>query len=196
MVDVGLSQIIVKRLNRWHRSRSKPHGETDHFYRGIRMHYNTSYRVVAIFMSLFLLSIAGLLYFLPDALAGRPNIEILLIKIGWIVIVVIAVLAPLQAIRDFVIVNEEGLMKSDLFSRKTRLAWDEILYLQINLDKNEITFFSNAKTKLKMSLCYNGWQDFLELSAKHLNQMAYLQIAVTLAGIKSVKKKSAKNVAT
>jgi hypothetical protein len=44
MVDVGLAQIIVKRLNCWYRSRSRPQGAVDHFYRGTRLNYNAVYR--------------------------------------------------------------------------------------------------------------------------------------------------------
>lgn len=44
MVDVGLAQIIVKRLNRCCRSQSQPQGAVDHFYRGIRLNYNAVYR--------------------------------------------------------------------------------------------------------------------------------------------------------
>jgi hypothetical protein len=44
MVDVGLSHAIVKRLSRWYRSRSRPQGAVDHFYRGIQLNYNAVYR--------------------------------------------------------------------------------------------------------------------------------------------------------
>ena len=46
MVDVALSQLIVRRLNRWYRRRSKPRGTLDHTYRGMRLVYNNSYRLL------------------------------------------------------------------------------------------------------------------------------------------------------
>src|SRR6267378_1054772 len=179
MVDVGLTQVIVKRLNRWYRIRSRPRGTVDHFYRGSRLSYNTPYRIVSCFMSLFLLSIGCLLYFGPDFLADKSRAVVLVVKIAWIGIVGVAFLSPLQAFRYFVIVSDKGLIKSNLFGRKTRLEWREISNVQIKLDANDVILANSAQTRLKMSLCYNGWQDFLEFSAKHLNPMLHLQIAIT-----------------
>jgi len=138
-------------------------------------------------MSIFLLSIGCLLYFGPDFFADKSHTFVLGIKIGWLGIIGVALLAPLQSFRDFVIVSDEGLMKSNLFGRKTRLAWPEISHLQIKPDENDVILRNDAKTKIKMSLCYNGWQDFLEFSAKHLNHGIHLQIATTLAGMNKGK---------
>ena len=187
MVDVGLTHVIVKRLNRWYRSRSRPHGTVDHFYRGIRLSYNTPYRIVSCFTSCFLLSIGCLLYFVPEAFSDPSAIKVMVVKIAWIGIVVVAILAPLEAFRDFVIVNDEGLMNSNLFGRKTRLEWNEISRIQNKLDENEVVFTNDTKCKLKLSLCYDGWQDFLETSAKHLQPPLQFQLELCIARIKKPK---------
>src|SRR5690349_18111460 len=101
MVDPGVAQALVKQLNRWYRRRAKPHGIIDHFYRGTRMSYSTASRVIASLFSLFLLAIAGALFFVPDVLTGQSPLMILLLKCGWLGIVIVALLAPLQAFREF-----------------------------------------------------------------------------------------------
>ncbi len=187
MVDVGLAQVIVKRLNRWYRSRSQPHGILDHTHCGVRMRCNAAYRASGCCASLLLLGIAGALYFGPDLFADKPRWVVWAIKLGWAGITVVALGAPLQAFREFAVVNDEGLMKSDFRGRQTRLEWKEITRLHINLDDNKVLFLTASTNKLKLSLCYNGWQDFVEISAKHLNPAIQLQLALTLAEIKMVK---------
>jgi len=73
-------------------------------------------------------------------------------------------------------------MRSNLFGRQTRMEWREINILTIKLDENDVIFSNETKKKVKLSLCYNGWQDFLELSGKHLHPAinARLQVAVML----------------
>ena len=125
---------------------------------------------------LFLLSIAGALFFIPSLFADKSPILVLALKICWAGLLVVILLAPVQAFREFVIVNDEGLMKSNLFGRQSRLGWKEIILLQFKLNENEVKFLTESKTQLKMSLCYNGWQDFLETSARHLSQALQSQL--------------------
>ena len=182
MVDVGLTQAIVKRLNKSYRRRAKPRGMVDHYYRGIRLSYNFSYRLWACFFSLFLLSIGGGLYLVPNVFSDEPVVGFI-VKTAWLGIIALAILAPIQAFRDFVIVNDEELMKSDLFGRKTRLEWSQISNLVIKSDENDVILNTATKARLKMSLCYDGWQDFLEVAARHLNPPLYRQLCSTMTNI-------------
>jgi hypothetical protein len=180
MVDVAISQAVVKRLNRWYRSRSQPHGTVDLTHRGTRLAYNNSYRLVSCLTSLFLLGPACALFFIPGLFADKSPAFVLFLKIGWAGILVVVFLAPLQAFREFIVVNDDGVMKSNLFGKQTRLDWAEISGLQNTIDESEIVFFAGDK-KLKASLCYNGWQDFLEISAKHLPDSLQWQLATIVA---------------
>ena len=71
-VDVGAAQAIIKRLNQWYRRRARPHGAIDHYHRGTRMSYTAAYRGVVCLVSLFMLSIGGVLCFAPSILADKP----------------------------------------------------------------------------------------------------------------------------
>jgi hypothetical protein len=51
----------------------------------------------------------------------------------------------------------------------------------INPGDNKVVLSGNTKTKVELSLCYNGWQDFVEISAKHLNPMLHLELVFNLA---------------
>ena len=132
-------------------------------------------------MSLFLLGPACALFFIPGLFADKSPAFVLFLKIGWIGILVVVFLAPLQAFREFVVVSDEGLLKSNLFGQQTRLDWARISGLQIKLEESEIIFLTDTKTKLKASLCYNGWQDFVDTSAKHLNESLQWQLAAAVA---------------
>jgi len=183
MVDPGAAQALVKQLNLWYRKRAKPRGTIDHFYRGTRMSYTAAYRIVMSLFSIFMLSVASLLYFFPDIFADKSPWFILGIKIGWVGIVVVAILAPLQALREFTVVNDDGLIKSNLFGGETRLGWKEIFTFQIKPDDNKVIFKNNAKAKLTMSLSYDGWQDFQEMAVKHLNPVLYWQFTYARANV-------------
>ena len=183
MVDPGVAQALVKQLNRWYRQRAKPRGTIDHFHRGTRMSYTATCRVVACLFCLFLLLIACLLFFVPGIFADKSPWFVLGLKIGWAAIVVVAILAPLQALREFTVINDEGLIKFNLFGRETRLGWKEIFTYQLKPDDNKVIFRNNAKTKLTMSLACDGWQDFLETAAKHLDPALYWQFAYSLANV-------------
>lgn len=185
MVDTFLTQVIVKRLNRWYRSRSQPHGTIDLSNRGTRLTYNNTYRLGTCLMSLLLLGPGCALYFVPGLFADKSPEFVLVIKIGWIGVLAVVFLAPLEAFREYLVVNEEGLLKSNLFGKQTRLEWREIS--RIHTDDKEIIFFTDTGTKLKASLCYNGWQDFVEISAKHLNELPQLQLATAVAKLGSSK---------
>ena len=175
MVDVGLTQLIVKRLNRWQRKRAKPHGTTDLFHRGTRMTYTAASRIVPTIFSIFLLALACILYFGPNFMEDKPPWEILALKIGWLGIVAVALLAPLQVFREYVVITDDGLLKSDLFGRQTRMTWSDIVTFRINPDDNKVIFLNQDNRKLTTSLAYDGWQDFFEMAARHMNQPLYPQ---------------------
>jgi hypothetical protein len=175
MVDVGLTQLIVRQLNRWQRKRAKPHGTRDHFYRGTRMSYTTASRVLPCIFSAMLLAFASVLYFGPNFMEDKPRLEVLALKIGWLGVVVVALLTPLQVFREYVVITDEGLLKSNLFGRKTRMSWSGIYTFRINPDDNKVTFLNDANAKFTMSLAYDGWQDFLEMAARRMNQQLYAQ---------------------
>jgi len=175
MVDVGLTQVIVKQLNRWQRKHVKPHGAVDHFHRGTRMSYTAISRVVPCIFSVLLLAFACILYFGPDFLTDRPRIEVLILKTGWLGIVAIALLTPLQVFREYVVITEDGLIKSNLFGRQSRIAWTDISTFRIASDTNKVTFETSSKTKFTMSLAYDGWQDFIATASRRMNQILFLQ---------------------
>jgi len=183
MVDIGLTQVVVKRLNKDSRRRAKPHGLIDHYYRGVRLHYNWSYRIRVCFFSLFLFSIGCALYVVPGVFSGESPVVGYIIKIAWLGIMAVAIFAPIQACLDFVIVNDEGIMKSDLFGKKTWLKWNQVSNFVVKLDSNDLIFASETKIKLKMSLCYDGWQDFTEMSAKRLSPVLYSQLYLTMRNV-------------
>jgi len=183
MVDPGVAQALVKQLNRWYRQRAKPRGTVDHYHRGTRMNYAAAYRTVMSLFSLIMLSVAGVLYLVPDITADKSPWVVLGLKIGGAGIVIVAVLAPLQAFREYAVVNDEGLIKFNLFGRETRLGWNEIVTFQLKPDDNKVIFKNNTKTKLTMSLACDGWQDFREMAAKHLDPALYWQFANALANV-------------
>ena len=183
MVDPGAAQALIKQLNRWYRQRAKPHGAIDYYHRGTRMGYTAAYRRVMCLFSLILLSVAGVLYFIPDITADKSPWLVLGLKIGWAGIIVVAILAPLQAFREFTVVNDEGLIKRNLFGGEARMGWQEIASFRIKPDDNSVYFLNRAKGKLTMSLTYDGWQDFREAAARHLNPVVYWQFAYALANV-------------
>ena len=183
MVDPGVAQAIVKQLNRWYRKRAKPHGTLDLYHRGTRMRYTAACRSVNAFESSFLLSVATVLYFVPSVTEGKSSMVVLLLKLGWGALVALAVFMILQVFREYVVINDDGLLKSDLFGRETRMAWKDIFTYRIKPDDNKVIFHTNTKSKLTMSLSYDGWQDFLEMAARHLNPTLYWQFNCTIANI-------------
>ncbi len=143
------------------------------------MRYNPTYRAAMCAMAMFLLAVASVLYFVPGILEGKSRFWVVAVKIGWVGIAAVAILAPLQAFREFAIVSDEGLLKSSIRGSRTRLDWKEIARVRTKPGENEILFEGNSGTKLKMSLCYDGWEDFRELAAKYLRPE--LVFAVTRA---------------
>jgi hypothetical protein len=191
MVDPGAAQQIVKLLNRWYRKRAKPRGTIDHYYRGTRMSYTKTYRRVASFISLLMLSIAALPWFVPDIFTNKSPLETLALRAGWAALVVVPVLLLLHAFREYAVVTDDALVKSDLFGRETRMAWKEICFYKIKPDQNKIVFLKTGmKSGLTMSLAYDGWRDFLEMAAKHLDQSLYLQFTFALANLDAKGKTS------
>lgn len=183
MVDVSAAQQIVKLLNKWYRRRSLPHGTMDHFYRGTRMSYNRTYRTVVGLVTLGMISAAAAAFlFLPGILQDKDGMA-LCAKIMATSFAAIGILGSLQAFCEFVVVTDDGLLKSNLFGRKTRMAWDEILHFNVKRDDNKVIFFGKNKFKLTLSLSYNGWQDFLEVAARRLEPAKYAVFAYTLANV-------------
>jgi hypothetical protein len=180
MVDPGAAHAIVKLLNRWYRKWAKPHGAIDHFHRGTRMSYTIVYRVVHVAMSVFLLSVAALLYLVPAVMEGQSRVMVLLVKLGWVGIVCLAVLVLMQAVRECTIITDDGLIKVNLLGRETRMAWRDISDFTMKPDDNKVIFRSREKTKLTMSLAYDGWHDFLATTSSRLDPALYAQIHYTL----------------
>ena len=183
MVDPGAAQALVKQLNLWYRKHAKPHGTIDHFYRGTRMTYTATYRGVMCCLSLFLLAVASAVFFVPDLFADKSKWFILGVKIGWVGIVVAAILLPLHALREFTVVNDDGLLKGNLFGGEARMGWREIASFRIKPDDNSVIFINRAKGKLTMSLAYDGWQDFRETAVRRLSPVLYWQLNYALANL-------------
>ncbi len=179
MVDPGIAQAIVKRLNRWYRKCAKPHGKVDHYYRGIRMTRTAANRLVFLCFWLFLLFIVLAFFFVPDIFSGQSLLMKLLLQAGWLLMAVLVLVAPLQAMRDFVVVTDDGLIKPKLFGGETRVAWSNIVSFHIKPDSNEVNCFTGDNTKCQISLAYNGWQDLLETASKHLNRSLFYQLTVS-----------------
>src|SRR5262249_12531498 len=96
-------------------------------------------------MSLFLLSIAALLYLVPGVMDGHSRLVVLLVKIGWAGIVCVAILLPMQSLRECVIITDDGLVKLNLLGRETRMAWRDISDFQIKPDDNKVILRSMEK---------------------------------------------------
>jgi len=194
MIDPGAAQAVVKQLNRWYRQRAKPHGIIDHYHRGTRMCYTAVSRAVASGFSAFLLSIAVVLYIVPNATAEKSFEMAVFLRTLCLGIVALAILAPVQAFREFTVVTEDGLIKSNLFGRETRMSWPEIGSYQIKPDDNQVIFLTTTKAKLTMSLSYDGWQDFRETAARHLDPVLYwqLQHSLTNLDVKRIASRSTK----
>jgi hypothetical protein len=190
MIDPGAAQAIVKQLNRWYRKKAKPHGAMDHFYRGTRMNYTAAYRGVTSFMCSIILLIATIPFFAPDIFADKSPYIILLLKMGWCGIVLVAIYLPLHAFRDFTVINDEGLIGSNHLGRETRLGWKDIYTYQIKSDDNRVIFRTHGKAKLTMSLSCDGWQDFLEMAARHLNPALFWQLNTALANVDTKSKQT------
>jgi len=183
MVDPGIAQAMVKRLNRWYRKRAKPHGVLDHYYRGIRMTRTAAHCAVSLCFWLFLLSIVVAFFFVPGIFSGQPSLIQILLKAGWLLMAVLVLLAPLGAMRDFAVLTEDGLIKPKLLGGEARVAWNDIRLVQIKPDSNEVNFFTGNKTKCAISLAYDGWGDLLEMAAKHLDRPLYYQLTASLQNI-------------
>jgi hypothetical protein len=185
MVDPGIAQVIIKHLNRWYRSRSQPRGVMDHYHRGTRMGFNRAYRTGNGLVALFLLGIGSLLFLIPDLFANKPLWQQWLVKLGWLGITVVAVLILLQLFRESTIVTDDGLVKTNLLGRITRMDWRELAQFSYKTDDSTVTFRNAARKKLTMSLCYNGWQDFLETAQRRMEPGLYWQVTYGLAMVKA-----------
>ena len=183
MVDPGAAQLIVKYLNRWYRRRAQPRGTMDHFYRGTRMSYNRTYRTVICLVTAIMVSLAAAALLLLPGISHDKDGMSLFAKIFAISMAALGVFASLRAFCEFVVVTDDGLLKSNLFGRKTQMAWNEILRFRVNTDDNKVTISGNGKHKLTMSLSYNGWQDFMEMARRRLNPDIYETICNLRAGV-------------
>ena len=180
MVDPGAAQLIIRQLNRWYRRRAQPHGTMDHYHRGTRMGYTAVYRRVAGCFGLILLGVAVVLYFVPGLGKENSSPVVLLFKLGAVGIVALALLMALQAFREFTVITDDELIKFNLFGRETRLAWRDIYSYQIQPDNNTVTFKTNGKARMKLSLAYDGWQDLREMAARQMNPALYWQFVHAL----------------
>lgn len=187
MVDPGAAQLIVKQLNKWYRRRSQPRGTTDHFYRGTRMTYNATKRLATCVISSILFFVGCVFYLYPHWAVDRTWWFLLLMKIAGIGIVGLGIIQLLQVACEFVVVTDDGLLKSDFLGRKTQMAWNEIVRFQVKPDDNKVIVFGKGKSKLTMNLAYNGWQDFLETAGRRLNPATYTVIALALANVNARK---------
>ena len=187
MVDPGAAQLIIKQLNRWYRRRSQPHGTIDHFYRGTRMSYNQTRRLATCVIAAILISLGGVFYLYPHWAVDRTWWFLLIMKIAGIGIVALGIIQLLQVACEFVVVTDDGLLKSDFLGRKTQMAWNEIRHCQVKADNNKVILFGKDKLKLTMNLAYDGWQDFLEMAGRRLNPAIYATIAISLANVDSHK---------
>ena len=195
-VDPGIAQAIVKRLNRWYRKRAKPHGKTDHYYRGIRMTRTAANRSVLLFFWLVLLFIVVAFLFAPGILSGQSFFMNLLLKAGWLLMAIVVVVGPFAVTRDFAVVNDDALIKPKIFGAETRMMWNDIVSIRIKRDSNEAVFLTGAKTKCKINLAYDGWGDLLEMAAKHLNPPLYYQLLVLLQNVDREPVRQAKRPST
>lgn len=183
MIYTGLLEhVVVKKLYRWIRHQSQPHGTTDHFYRGRRMSYNWAYRVVVCFVSLVMFSLAGA-GVLVDALLHDKSWWSLFISASANLMAIMGALVPFQAFREFAVVTDEGLLKRFMFGSIQQLAWNEILGFKINPAENKVTLSGTGKSKMTMSLAYDGWQDFLEMAKRRMDPGNYQSIAYALANV-------------
>lgn len=187
MVDPGAAQLIIKQLNRWYRRSSQPRGTIDHFYRGTRMTYNGTKRMATCVISTILISMGCIAYLYSGIADDKVWWFHLFLKIGGIGIVSLGIIQLLQVACEFVVVTDDGLLKSDLFGRKKQMAWNEILWLTVKPDSNKVIVSGNSKLRLTMSLAYNGWQDFLEMAAQRMDPTIYRVIAFTLANVDAKK---------
>ena len=119
MVDPGAAQAIVRQLNRWYRKRAKPHGVVDHFHRGTRMSYTATYRVVMGCMASFLFLVPALCFLVPSVTEGKSPLMVVFLKLGSVGIMVLALLVLLRAAREYAVVTDDGLIKSNTLGRKT-----------------------------------------------------------------------------
>ncbi|MBW8864926.1 MAG: hypothetical protein JF609_08400 [Verrucomicrobia bacterium] len=187
MVDAGIAQAVTKAFNGWCRRKAKPHGTVDHYYRGIRMTTTTSYRLAGYFISVLLLLLAGFILLYGDPFDRNTPLHDIVLLSSTLLMTILGVLAPMEAFRDFTVITEDGLLKSNLFGTKTSMNWSDIHSFQINPDGNTVTFFNEAKQKLKMSLCYDGWQDFLETASRKMNRALCLQFSYAFFSLNTPK---------
>lgn len=190
MVDPGAAQAVIRQLNRWYRKRAKPRGGVDHFYRGTRMSYTATYRVVMGCMASFLFLVAALCFFVPSVTEGKSPLMVLFLKLGSVGMMVLALFVLLRAAREYVVVTDDGLIKSNALGRKTRMSWDEMSQFQIKTDDNDVIFRTDAKAKMKLSLSYDGWQDFLDVAARRMEPALYAQFRYTFASFHEASPKA------
>lgn len=148
----------------------------DHTFRGTRMRYNNTYQVGTCVMSLFLFVPGVAIFFIPHLYSDKSLKSALFYVTAGIGMLVVACLAPLEAFREFVVVTDDGLIRSNLFGQISRMEWKDISSVSSKNDGNEITFWTASETRLKTSVCYNGWADLLEMSALHLNPVLQFQL--------------------
>jgi hypothetical protein len=187
MFDPFVAEALRRNINILWRQRSQPHGTIDHFYRGTRMTYNFAYRTLVCLSTLGAVSLAAAAFlFLPGILHDKDGMA-LCAKIIATGMAIIGIFVSLQALCEFVVVNDDGLLKSGFLGRKKQMAWNEVLQFQVKIDDNKVILRGEGKLKLTMNLAYDGWQDFLEMAGRRLNLDIYTTIAITLAHVDAKK---------
>lgn len=167
-VDVGLGHWLSQKYLAWLRRRRRPHGAYDPYYRGVRLEPNRVAKLSACTTSVVLLTGAGFLFLGPDIFEKHERWLGLAVKVGWIGITLVALLAPLEAFRSFVIVSDEGLRKRNLFGRETRLDWDQVKRIEAKPQGDELVFRGFGNGKLTVSLTCDGLEDLQQYADKRL----------------------------
>lgn len=188
MFTPHFSHFLWVALHQWYRRRALPHGTVDVENRGIRMAYSNSYRSVTCLLMLGLVGPSCVVYFANSIFSGKSDLTIVAVKSAWTVLIAVILLAPIKAFREYLVVNDDGLLRSNLFGTQTKLDWREIKSACIDMKNSEVTFIGKGGIRLKTSLCYNGWHDFLEISAKHLNPSAQGQLLLAATNTRGKQK--------
>jgi len=183
MVDVGLSQAIVRWLNRGYRKRAKPHGKLDHYYRGVRMTRTLSSRLFFLFCWLMLLVGAVAVFFVPNIFEHEPWYKVWFVRAGWLVVAGIVLFTPWAMALDFAVVTDDGLLRPKVFGGVETMAWSEMTFVRVDGDSNEVAFIAGDRRKCKINLAYDGWRDLMEMASRRMNPNLFYQLIVLVQNV-------------
>lgn len=102
----------------------------------------------------------------PDA--KNPAANLWALKLAGLFIGSFALLVPLDAFNSWVLVNEDGVRRQNLFWQQTFLRWQEIKRIEYR-DSGEFWFEASAGRTLVVSLNFNGLEDLQEYAQRHLD---------------------------